>query len=66
MRDRIDEDPILSAWGATDDFIVLSAVFGLVAGAFLTWLGWRVRQVWLTVWCGGLVVVSTACLVWLR
>ena len=66
MRYRIDEDPILTAYGTTDDFIALSAVIGLVAGAFLTWLGWRGRQMWLTVWCGGLVIASIACLVWLR
>ena len=52
MRYRIGEDPTLTAYGTTDDFIVLSAVIGLVVGAFLTWLGWRGRQIWLTVWCG--------------
>lgn len=66
MRYRIDEDPALTAYGTTDDFIVLSAAIGLVAGAFLTWLGWRGRQTWLVVWCGGLVIASIACLVWLR
>ena len=66
MRYRIDEDPTLTAYGTTDDFIVLSAVIGLLTGAFLTWLGWRGRQIWLTVWCGGLVIASIACLIWLR
>ena len=65
VRYRIDEDPTLTAYGTTDDFIVLSAVIGLVIGAFLTWLGWRGRQIWLTVWCGGLVIASIACLIWL-
>ena len=66
MRYRIGEDPTLTAYGTTGDFIVLSAVIGLVVGAFLTWLGWRGRQMWLTVWCGGLVIASIACLIWLR
>ena len=66
MRYRIGEDPVLGAYATTDDFIVLSAVIGLVAGAFLTWLGWRGRQIWLTVWCAGLVIASIACLVALR
>ena len=66
MRYRIDEDPTLTAYGTTDDFIALSAVIGLIVGVFLTWLGWRGRQIWLTVWCGGLVIASIACLIWLR
>ena len=38
MRYRIGEDPTLTAYGTTDDFIALSAVIGLIAGAFLIWL----------------------------
>ena len=36
MRYRIDEDPTLTAYGTMDDFIVLSAVIGLVTGVLLT------------------------------
>ena len=66
MRYRIDQDPSLGAHGTTEDFIVLSAAIGLIVGAFLTWLGWRGRQMWLVVWCVGLVIASVACLIWLR
>ena len=59
MRYRIGENPTLTAYGTTGDFIVLSAVIGLVearggrscsGGSFA--LEWRPRETWqwLFVW----------------
>lgn len=64
MRYRVDEDPSLSAYGATDDVMLLTCVLGIVIGLGLTWAGWYGRQWWLVFWCSGLVVVSVLTIVW--
>lgn len=63
MRYRIGEElqhvgPPISA-----ETLIFAVVLGLLVGVSLFGLGLRGRQMWLTVWGGGLVVVSVVYLV---
>ena len=63
MRYRIGEEveqvgPVISA-----ESLIFAVVLGLLIGASLFGLGIRGRQMWLTVWGGGLVLVSLVYLV---
>jgi len=66
MRYRV-EDAACAATGASgsEGVLLLTGFIGLVTGIILTWAGWRGRQMWLVVWCGGLVVASIAYVGWL-
>ena len=64
MRYRIGEDPNVADYGSTEGMLVVSAVLGLLIGITLVWAGVKGRQIWLVVWCGGLVVASLAYLGW--
>ena len=63
MRYRIGDDPTSGA-AATDDMLLLTVVIGLVVGIVLIWLARLGRQMWLMVWSVGLVLASTAYIVW--
>ncbi len=64
MRYRVDEAAAAAGATATDGVLLFTGVIGLVVGIVLTWAGWRGRQLWLVVWCGGLVVASIAYIGW--
>ncbi len=64
MRYRVDEAAAAAGANATDGALLLTGVIGLVVGIVLTWAGWRGRQLWLVVWCGGLVVSSIVYIGW--
>ena len=51
----------------TREFLAANALFFgfLFVGILLTWAGWRGRQMWLVVWCGGLIVASIAYIGWI-
>lgn len=63
MRYRIGTDP-QQAQQEVDGMIVGSALFGLVTGVVFVFAGLRARQIWLVVWGGGLVLASSAYLVY--
>ena len=66
MRYRVDEVAGAAGGAAgTDAVLLITGVLGLVIGVILTWAGWRGRQRWLVVWCGGLVVCSIAYIGWI-
>ena len=65
MRYRVDDATGAVTHGSTDAVLLLTAVLGLVIGIVLTWAGWRGRQRWLVVWCGGLIVASIAYMGWI-
>lgn len=63
MRYRIGEElqqpgPLISG-----ESLVFAVILGLLIGVILFGLGLRGRQMWLTVWGGGLVLVSVVYLV---
>ena len=64
MRYRIGEDPALSNYGSTGDFVTFTVVLCVVIGVVLCWLGWRGRQWWLFSWNAGLIVASLAYFGW--
>ena len=64
MRYRIGEDPNIDAYGSTDEVVVFTALLSIFIGAILVWLGRRGKQMWLTVWSGGLIVASIVFLVY--
>ncbi|MBF2758958.1 MAG: hypothetical protein ISN28_01610 [Ectothiorhodospiraceae bacterium AqS1] len=68
MRYRIDEGASLMAEASiTYDFIVLSAMFGILVGIVMAWAAWHAkrRQWWLFTWSAGLVLASMATMVFL-
>lgn len=64
MRYRIGESPETSSWGSTDEMLLLTVALSLLIGIGLTWLGIRGNQLWMAVWCGGLVLCSLVYLGW--
>jgi hypothetical protein len=65
MRYRVDEAVASTPVSTSDTALLLTGVLGLVIGVILTWAGWHGRQMWLVVWCGGLVISSAAYIGWL-
>ena len=43
---------------------MFTALLSILIGAILVWLGRRGKQMWLTVWSGGLIVASIVFLVY--
>lgn len=64
MRYRIGTDP-QQAQEQVDGMIVGSAVFGLFTGIGFVIAGVRARQFWLAFWGAGLVLASSAYLVYI-
>lgn len=58
MRYRIEDMPLDESMATTDDVYLFTVIMSLVIGIVLTWVGYKGRQIWLTVWCGGLVIAS--------
>ena len=65
MRYRVDDATGAAVHGSTDAVLLFTAVLSLVIGIILTWAGWRGRQRWLVVWCGGLIIASIVYIGWL-
>ncbi len=66
MRYRIDEGASLFAEASvTYDFIILSAMIGILIGIVMAWAAWHGRQWWLVTWSGGLVLASMATMLFL-
>ncbi|MDY6980436.1 MAG: hypothetical protein SV201_11175 [Pseudomonadota bacterium] len=63
MRYRIGTDPE-QAQQEVDGMIVGSAVFGLFTGILFVVAGVRARQFWLAFWGAGLVLASSAYLLY--
>ena len=63
MRYRIGSDPEQAAHEA-DGMIVGSAIFGLFIGIIFVVAGLRARQIWLFVWGAGLILASSAYLIY--
>ncbi len=63
MRYRIGTDPE-QARQEVDGMIVGSAVFGLFTGVIFVVAGMRARQFWLAFWGAGLVLASSAYLLY--
>ncbi len=63
MRYRIGEELQQSGPPISGGVLVFAVVLGLIIGVTLCVLGWRGRQMWLTVWGGGLVLASVTYLV---
>ena len=63
MRYRIGEELQQSGPPISAESLVFAVVLGLLIGVALFVLGLRGRQMWLTVWGGGLVIVSVVYLV---
>lgn len=64
MRYRIGEQPELSTYGSTGDFITFTVVLSVAIGVALVVIGWRGRQWWLVSWNAGLVLAAIAWFVW--
>ena len=64
MRYRADDMPPEQSMATTDDIYVMTLVLSIAIGIVLTWLGVKGRQVWLTVWSGGLIVAAIGTLIW--
>ena len=58
MRYRIGEELPQSGPPISGGVLIFAVVLGLLIGSALFVLGWRGRQLWLTVWGGGLVLAS--------
>ena len=66
MRYRVGEvAEAANAVGGTESVLLLTGIIGLVVGVVLTWAGWRGRQMWLVVWCGGLIIASIVYIGWI-
>jgi hypothetical protein len=63
MRYRIGEELHQSGPPISGGVLVFAVVLGLFIGVSLFVLGWRGRQLWLTVWGGGLVLASLVYLI---
>ena len=63
MRYRIGEELQQAGPPISGESLVFAVVLGLLIGVTLFGLGLRGRQMWLTVWGGGLVLVSVVYLV---
>ena len=63
MRYRIGEEIQQAGPPISADSLVFAVVLGLLIGVALFGLGLRGRIMWLTVWGGGLVLVSVVYLV---
>lgn len=63
MRYRIGSDPA-QAHEQVDGMIVGSAIFGLFMGIIFVVAGVRARQFWLAFWGAGLVMASSAYLIY--
>ncbi len=63
MRYRVGEELQQSGPPISGEMLIFAVVLGLLIGIALTVLGWRGRQMWLTVWGSGLVLVSVTYLV---
>ncbi|MDZ7803993.1 hypothetical protein [Thiohalophilus sp.] len=63
MRYRIGTDPE-QARQEVDGMIVGTAVFGLFTGVIFVLAGMRARQFWLAFWGAGLVLASSAYLLY--
>lgn len=57
-RYRIGEDPDTPTLTSSDDFFIFIVVFGLFLGIGFTYIGLRTKQIWLTIWGGGLTIAS--------
>ena len=64
MRYRVGEAPPSAQSVPVDDMLVLTCIIGIIVGLVLTWAGWRGRQWWLVFWCGGLIPISIATIIW--
>ncbi len=60
---RIGEELHQSGPPISGGVLVFAVVLGLLIGVSLFVPGWRGRQLWLTVWGGGLVLVSAVYLI---
>ena len=63
MRYRIGEELQQPGPPISGETLVFAVILGLLIGVILFGLGLRGRQMWLTVWGGGLVLVSVVYLV---
>jgi len=63
MRYRTGEELHQSGPPISVGVLIFAVVLGLLIGVSLFVLGWRGRQMWLTVWGGGLVLPSVAYLI---
>jgi hypothetical protein len=63
MRYRIGSDPEQAAQ-EVDGMIVGSAIFGFFIGIIFVIAGLRARQIWLSVWGAGLILASSAYLIY--
>lgn len=64
MRVRIEGMEAAQNLPTDADLYLFTVVLGLFIGIFLTWLGVKGRQIWLTVWSAGLIVASITYMVW--
>ena len=58
MRYRTGEDPAISAYGSTDEFVTYTVILCIIIGAILVWLGYYGKQWWLVTWNVGLIIAS--------
>lgn len=63
MRYRIGEELPQPGPPISGEMLIFAVVLGLLIGVTLFVLGWRGRQLWLTVWGCGLVLSSLIYLV---
>ena len=58
MRYRLDEMPLDASMATTDDMHMFTVILSFFIGILLTWLGFKGRKIWLTIWSTGLVICS--------
>lgn len=63
-RDSGEPLPLYSEASSMNDMVLFTVVLSLFIGIILTALGWKGRQMWLTVWAAGLVVCSVLYIGW--
>ena len=64
MRVRVEGTEAARNLPTDSDLYLFTVVLGLLIGILLTWLGYKGRQIWLTVWSAGLIVASITYIVW--
>lgn len=63
-REGSEQLPLYSESAGLNDMLLFTVVLGLMIGIILTTLGYKGKQIWLTVWAGGLVICSLVYLGW--
>ena len=67
MRYRVGQDAAEQAahTGGTEATLLFTVILGLIFGFILLWLGIKGKQIWLSTWSVGLIVVSILTWVWM-